>query len=75
MQTKLGHLVFGIDDKNRGFYRDLFTFLGWRILYDVEGMIAAGDSNRVSLWFGSATGISQSSQRQEGRSERFIWSH
>jgi catechol 2,3-dioxygenase-like lactoylglutathione lyase family enzyme len=55
MQTKLGHLVFGIDDKNRGFYRDLFSFLGWRILYDVEGMIAAGDSNGISLWFGSYT--------------------
>jgi catechol 2,3-dioxygenase-like lactoylglutathione lyase family enzyme len=55
MQTKLGHLVFGIDDQNRGFYRDLLSFLGWRILYDVEGMIAAGDSNGVSLWFGSYT--------------------
>src|SRR5690348_10778985 len=55
MQTKLGHLVFGIDDKNRGFYRDLFNFLEWRILYDVEGMIATGDSNGVSLWFGSYT--------------------
>jgi catechol 2,3-dioxygenase-like lactoylglutathione lyase family enzyme len=54
MQTKLGHLVFGIDDANRGFYRELFTFLGWQIWYDAEGMIAVGDSNRVSLWFGSA---------------------
>lgn len=55
MDTKLGHLVFGIDDKNRGFYRDLLSFLSWNILYDGEGMIAAGDSNGVSLWFGSAT--------------------
>ena len=54
MQTKLGHLVFGIDDKNRGFYRDLLGFLGWKIIYDAEGMIAAGDSNGVSLWFGCA---------------------
>lgn len=54
MQTKLGHLVFGIDDANRGFYRDLFGFLGWQVLYDVEGMIAVGDSTGVSLWFGSA---------------------
>ena len=53
MQTKLGHLVFGIDDKNRGFYRELLSFLGWQILYDVEGMLAAGDSNGVSMWFGS----------------------
>jgi catechol 2,3-dioxygenase-like lactoylglutathione lyase family enzyme len=55
MQTKLGHLVFGIDDKNRGFYRDLLSFLGWQILYDGEDMLGAGDSNDVSLWFGSYT--------------------
>ena len=55
MQTKLGHLVFGIDDANRAFYRDLFTFLEWNIIYDVEGMIAVGDSNGISLWFGSYT--------------------
>lgn len=55
MQTKLGHLVFGIDDKNRDFYRDLLNFLGWQIIYDAEGMLAAGDSNGVSLWFGSYT--------------------
>ena len=55
MQTKLGHLVFGIDSTHQSFYRDLMTFLGWRILYDGEGMLGVGDSNRVSLWFGSAT--------------------
>ena len=54
MQTNLGHLVFGIDDANRGFYRDLFNFLGWKILYDGEEALAVGDSNRVSLWFSSA---------------------
>lgn len=52
MQTKLGHLVFGIDAKNRGFYRDLFTFLGWQIIFEVEGMLAVMDSNHISLWFG-----------------------
>jgi catechol 2,3-dioxygenase-like lactoylglutathione lyase family enzyme len=55
MQTKLGHLVFGIDQKNGGFYRELFGFLGWQILYDGEGMVAVADSNGVSLWFGSST--------------------
>ena len=55
MHTKLGHLVFGIENKNLGFYRDLFGFLGWQIIYDAEGMLAAGDSNGVSLWFGSYT--------------------
>jgi hypothetical protein len=55
MQTKLGHLQFGIDGQNRGFYRDLFTFLGWQILHEGEGVIGVGDSNHVSLWFGDAT--------------------
>jgi catechol 2,3-dioxygenase-like lactoylglutathione lyase family enzyme len=55
MQTKLGHLQFGIDSKNLNFYRDLFAFLGWQTLYEAEGIIGVGDSNQVSLWFGSAT--------------------
>jgi catechol 2,3-dioxygenase-like lactoylglutathione lyase family enzyme len=53
MQTKLGHLVFGIDSKHQSFYRDVMSFLGWQILYDGEGMLGVGDSNGVSLWFGS----------------------
>src|SRR5215207_7297541 len=55
MKTRLGHLVFGIDDKNRGFYRDLLGFLGWHVLYDVEGMLGVSDGDDVSLWFGSYT--------------------
>jgi catechol 2,3-dioxygenase-like lactoylglutathione lyase family enzyme len=55
MQTTLGHLVFGIDEKNRGFYRDLLSFLGWQLIYDAEGMLAARDRNGVSLWFGDST--------------------
>lgn len=55
MQTKLGHLVFSIDTENMGFYRDMFAFLGWQTIYDGEGMLGVGDSNGVSLWFGSAT--------------------
>lgn len=52
MQTTLGHLVFGIDPDNRGFYRDLFSFLGWQTLYDAEGMLGMADSNSLSVWFG-----------------------
>ena len=54
MQTKLGHLVFGINPENVDFYRSFFTFLGWQILYETEGMLGIGDSNGVSLWFGNA---------------------
>lgn len=55
MQTKLGHLVFGVSDANLGFYRDLLGFLGWKTLYDGDGMLGVLDSAGVSLWFGSAT--------------------
>ena len=55
MQTKFGHLVFSIDTANISFYRDMFAFLGWQLLYEAEGMLGVGDSNGVSLWFGSAT--------------------
>ncbi len=55
MQTKLGHLVFSVNTENMSFYRDLFAFLEWGVLYEGEGMLGVGDSNGVSLWFGSAT--------------------
>ena len=55
MQSKLGHLVFGVNSKNLGFYRDLFTFLGWQILHEAEGVLGVIDSNHTSLWFGEAT--------------------
>ncbi|MFN8440804.1 MAG: hypothetical protein U0175_08550 [Caldilineaceae bacterium] len=55
MQTKLGHVVFSIDGKNRGFYRDLFKFLGWQTIYEGDGMLGIYDSNHTSVWFGDAT--------------------
>ena len=55
MQTKLGHVVFSIAGKNRGFYRDLFNFLGWETIYDGDGMLGIYDSNQTSVWFGDAT--------------------
>lgn len=55
MQTKLGHLLFNINGQNRDFYRDLFRFLGWQILFEAEGIIGVGDSNHISLWFGDVT--------------------
>lgn len=55
MQTKLGHVVFSIDSKNRSFYRDLFQFLGWQTIYDGDGMLGIYDSNQTSVWFGDAT--------------------
>ena len=47
----LSHLQINVQPENLGFYRDLFTFLGWRIIYDGPDMLAVGDPNKVSLWF------------------------
>jgi catechol 2,3-dioxygenase-like lactoylglutathione lyase family enzyme len=54
MQTRLGHLVFGVQPANLAFYRELLAFLGWQTLYDSEEMLGVGDNNQVSLWFGTA---------------------
>jgi len=54
MQSRLGHLVFGVQPANMSFYRELLAFLGWQTLYDAEEMLGVGDGNQVSLWFGTA---------------------
>ncbi len=51
MQTHIGHLVFGVQPANLGFYRDLLSFLGWSTIYDGDGMLGVGGEHGVSLWF------------------------
>jgi catechol 2,3-dioxygenase-like lactoylglutathione lyase family enzyme len=52
MKSTLGHLQINIDLANLGFYKDLFTFLGWVVIYDDPEMLGALDHNKTSLWFG-----------------------
>lgn len=49
-KTKFGHIVINIHMKNKDFYKDLFTFMGWKILYDVPETLGVGDVNGGSLW-------------------------
>jgi hypothetical protein len=51
MQTKFGHLQINIHGENAPFYKDLFSFLGWKTLYEGDGFIGVGDANGGSLWF------------------------
>jgi len=51
MESKLGHIQFNIQPTNLPFYKDLFAALGWRTLFDTEGMLAVADLNGISLWF------------------------
>jgi catechol 2,3-dioxygenase-like lactoylglutathione lyase family enzyme len=52
MQTHFSHILFNVRPENMQFYRDLMTFLGWRIMVD-EGdeMLGVGGKHHTSLWF------------------------
>ncbi|GIW17814.1 VOC family protein [Tepidiforma sp.] len=51
MATTLAHLQVNIDPAHAGFYRELFTHLGWGVLYDGDGILGVGATNDASLWF------------------------
>lgn len=55
MRTTIGHLVYSIRPQNQVFYRDLFSYMGWATLVDMEGMLGLGADNGQSIWFGTAT--------------------
>ena len=49
--ASIGHLQFNVQPENLAYYRDLLSFLGWQVLYDVEGMVGMGGPHDSSLWF------------------------
>lgn len=49
--TGISHLQINVRPENFDFYRDLFTFLGWKIIYDTPEMLAVAGKNRESIWF------------------------
>jgi len=54
--STLGHLQVNIHMVNKNFYKDLFTFLGWKVLMeavfdDGTEMLGIEDERRASLWF------------------------
>jgi catechol 2,3-dioxygenase-like lactoylglutathione lyase family enzyme len=52
MQTGLAHIQFNVGGGNRGFYRELFAFLGWATLYDAPEILGLAGKNGESFWFG-----------------------
>jgi catechol 2,3-dioxygenase-like lactoylglutathione lyase family enzyme len=54
MQSHLGHIVFSVRPANLGFYKDLMGFLGWKVLYEDDGMLGVGGAHNASLWFARA---------------------
>ncbi len=51
MQTHLAHIQFNVRPENVPFYRDLMAFLGWKTLFDNEGMLGVAGKSDDSLWF------------------------
>lgn len=64
MKSKLGHLQVNINPKNLLFYKELFSFLDWSVLYSDENMLGVGDKNGSSLWFASP--LKQASNDYDG---------
>ena len=54
MNARIGHLVYSINTSNIAFYRELFTFLGWHVIWEGPDMLGVG-ANNSSIWFGAAT--------------------
>jgi len=52
-KSNFSHIVAWVDLKNLGFYKDLFAFLEWSVLYDDPSMLGVGDEHGSSLWFGA----------------------
>lgn len=51
MKSQAGHLQININPANMAFYKELFAFLEWGVLYDDPSMLGVGDKNGVSFWF------------------------
>jgi catechol 2,3-dioxygenase-like lactoylglutathione lyase family enzyme len=51
IQSRFGHIQFNIHPKNIGFYKDLFTFMGWQRLEDEPSIIGFGPDIFNSFWF------------------------
>ena len=52
MKSNAGHLQLNIHKENVAFYKDLFQFLGWKVIYDDPNGVGVVDSHGVSFWFG-----------------------
>ena len=51
MHTHLAHIQFNVRPENVPFYRDLLAFLGWKTLFESEGMLGVAGTRGESLWF------------------------
>lgn len=55
MKSHLGHIQINIDPKNLPFYKELFTFLEWKIMVENETMLGLSSGKECTVWFLPAT--------------------
>ena len=53
MKSTISHLVINVKPKNLLFYKDLFSFLGWNVLFEEGGFLGMGCEGGSRLWFGA----------------------
>jgi hypothetical protein len=51
MQSFLYHLQINIDFQNIEFYRKLMTFLGWSVIFEMDGLAGFKSGQNGDLWF------------------------
>jgi hypothetical protein len=66
MKSHWNHLQINIEPANRGFYKDLFTLLGWAPWHEDDGMLGMGVEGKGSFWFASAPGKRKTDYDQLG---------
>jgi catechol 2,3-dioxygenase-like lactoylglutathione lyase family enzyme len=51
MTTPLAHIQLNIDFKNISFYKDLFTFLGWQPIMEMDHVCGLTTGSGCDVWF------------------------
>ena len=51
MKTGFGHIQFNVKGDNLGFYKDLFTFLGWSEIWVDADVVGVRGKNGEGFWF------------------------
>jgi hypothetical protein len=51
IKSAMGHMQIFIDAQHVDFYKELFKFLEWSVLYEDKMSVSVGDKNGISLWF------------------------
>jgi catechol 2,3-dioxygenase-like lactoylglutathione lyase family enzyme len=51
IKSYVGHMQINVNPQNLPFYKELFGFLGWTVLYEDPMMVGVGCEQGTSLWF------------------------